>query len=640
MKSDTTTALQTTSACVMHKREDQFCVVNVLLGAGSQQTFISDWLVKELKLAPLRQIDMKVSAFLNTEESNLQLSEYEIVVKSTTNDQRKVITALGVPKICSELKNQSYQVAVEKYSFLQNLQLANQVYLDNTNIVLLIGADTYWELVTGETQRDTSCSLVAQKLIFGYLVSGPLMNDSSLKQVNPTRVIKFFCNQGNSLNEKIDKFCDLDTIGIKENKTSVYDGFISDIKFENSHYSVCLPFKENRLILPDNYQLSLNRLKNLKEQLDKTPHLLNEYDKIFHEYLKLGIIEEVQTQEDTGRVVYLPHKEVVKEDRSTTKLRIVFDDSAKYKDTMSLNDVLYKGPCLSTDLYSLLLKFPVHPVVLSAGIENAYLQININKEHRDYLRFLCYRNLKEESIIRYRLTRVIFGVTLSQFLLIGTVQTHAKKYENIDPEFARKVKKDFYVDDLNSGAKSTEGFEFYKKVKSRFSGGASFNIRKWWTNDPELRKLIHDYENRKIVNIERHVNREVPKYIKIVNSFNNENVLGLYWDHQRDVISLKIGEIFKEAVNIVPTKRNILSIIASVYDPICYLQPLVIMLRILFQEICKLNIKWDDNIGELVNKWNEIVKSLASSEIIYFKRCCYLHDIRDPVEQYYLHGFF
>ena len=63
------------------------------------------------------------------------------------------------------------------------------------------------------------------------------------------------------------------------------------------------------------------------------------------------------------------------------------------------------------------------------------------------------------------------------------------------------------------------------------------------------------------------------------------------------------------------------------------------MLKILFQEICKLNIKWDDNIGELVNKWNEIVKNLASSEMIYFKRSYYLHDILDPVEEYYLHGF-
>ena len=67
-------------------------------------------------------------------------------------------------------------------------------------------------------QRDKSCSLVAQKSIFGYLVSGPLMNDSSLKQVNPTHAMKIVCNQDNSLNEKIDKFWDLDTIGVKEMK--------------------------------------------------------------------------------------------------------------------------------------------------------------------------------------------------------------------------------------------------------------------------------------------------------------------------------------------------------------------------------------------------------------------------------------
>ena len=48
---------------------------------------------------------MEVSAFLNTVESNMKLSEYEIVVKSVCNDQRRVITATGVPKICNELKN-------------------------------------------------------------------------------------------------------------------------------------------------------------------------------------------------------------------------------------------------------------------------------------------------------------------------------------------------------------------------------------------------------------------------------------------------------------------------------------------------------------------------------------------------------
>ena len=122
------------------------------------------------------------------------------------------------------------------------------------------------------------------------------------------------------------------------------------------------------------------------------------------------------------------------------------------------------------------------------------------------------------------------------------MQTHANKYENVDPEFGRKVKKHFYVDDINNTARSTkEGFEIYIKIKSKFSE-VSFNIRKWRTKNPEWRKLIHDYENREVINIERHVNNEVPKYVNVVNSFNNKKVLGPYWDHQRDVISLKISD--------------------------------------------------------------------------------------------------
>ena len=62
------------------------------------------------------------------------------------------------------------------------------------------------------------------------------------------------------------------------------------------------------------------------------------------------------------------------------------------------------------------------------------------------------------------------------------------------------------------------------------------------------------------------------------------------------------------------------------------------MLKNISQEICKLNVKWGDNIRELVNKCDEI-ESIASSEIIYFKRCNYLHDIRDPEGKYCVHGF-
>ena len=89
-------------------------------------------------------------------------------------------------------------------------------------------------------------------------------------------------------------------------------------------------------------------------------------------------------------------------------MRTVFDACAKYKGTSPLNEVLYKGPCLNADLYSLLFKFRIYPIAIIADIEKAYLQISINEEHRDFVRFLWYSDFSEEIISKYRFTRVIF----------------------------------------------------------------------------------------------------------------------------------------------------------------------------------------------------------------------------------------
>ena len=374
--------------------------------------------------------------------------------------------------------------------------------------------------------------------------------------------MKIVCKKDNCLNENINQFWDLDTIRISDNETSVYGKFIDSMKFENDHYSVALPFKENCQMLADNYQLCLNRLQKWKERLSKTQQSPNEYNKVFDEYLNLWIMEKVKNKGMVGEVVYLLHKEVIKEDRLTTKLRIVFDESAKYKGKSSLNEVLYKGLCLNADLYSFLLKFQIYLIAITADIEKAYLQISINKEHRDFLWFLWYSNLSEEIISKYRFTRVIFGLTSSQFLLNGIVQSHGIKYEKIDLEFARKVKNHFYIDDLNTGVYSTEGFDFYKKMKVWFME-ANFNVRKQQMNDEDLCKLINLYEKNEGINSGVKMNN--------VHSVNNDKVLGLYWDHKKYIISLKINEVFKEAINIIPTNWNILSVIASVYNLVGYL---------------------------------------------------------------------
>ena len=161
---------------------------------------------------------------------------------------------------------------------------------------------------------------------------------------------------------------------------------------------------------------------------------------------------------------------------------------------------------------------------------------------------------------------------------------------------------------------------------------ANFNVRKWRTNNEEDQcKLINLYEKNEGVNSGVEMNN--------VNSINNDKVLGLYWNHKKDIISLKINKVVKKVINIIPTKRNILSVIASVYDPVGYLQPIVFKLKILFQKLCKSKLEWDDDIGILVNKWKEIVTSLTSSETVSFNRCFYPYDINDPIDKCYLHGF-
>ena len=81
VKNDSTILLQTASGCIMNITEDQFCAVNILLDTGSQQTFISNRVVNELKLKTFCKVDMGVTAFLHTKESKMKFNQYEIIVK-------------------------------------------------------------------------------------------------------------------------------------------------------------------------------------------------------------------------------------------------------------------------------------------------------------------------------------------------------------------------------------------------------------------------------------------------------------------------------------------------------------------------------------------------------------------------------
>ena len=84
---------------------------------------------------------------------------------------------------------------------------------------------------------------------------------------------------------------------------------------------------------------------------------------------------------------YLPHFPIVKLDKVTTKVRIVFDCSAKCEG-LSLNNIIHAGPKLQNELFDMLVWFRRNPVGLACDIKEMYLQIEIEEKDPPYLRIL------------------------------------------------------------------------------------------------------------------------------------------------------------------------------------------------------------------------------------------------------------
>ena len=373
---------------------------------------------------------------------NLNAQEYEIKIHSCTGDIVP-LKAIAVPKICDKIAGQIVKKAVKRHPFTQNLRLADDGSNPDVNIELLSGTGVCWKLISGEIKRDDRSGLVAINSSIGWLLSGPMRN----RDVNVNAISSDFTvmkiearvSEDKLLADEIHRFWDLDTVGIKEIENSVLENFMDNIRFEKGPCTVELPFKKRFLVLPDNYKLSWNRLQTLKRKINKKPELLKACDYVFKEQLKSDVIEEVGDSVETGNVMYLPHRAVIKNNKQSTKLRIVFDACAKLLGENSLNDVLYKGLCLTPLLDDMLLRFRAFPVAMVAAIEKAYLQINVAEKHRDFLRFLWFKDASAEvlEVCKLRFCRVIFGAAPSQFLLNGTIKKITEYYENVDPEFKK-----------------------------------------------------------------------------------------------------------------------------------------------------------------------------------------------------------
>ena len=232
------------------------------------------------------------------------------------------------------------------------------------------------------------------------------------------------------------------------------------------------------------------------------------------------------------------------------------------------------------------------------------------------------------EVAKNRFCLVTFGANFSQYLLNSVIRFHASKYKNVDKEFSEKVAKSFYVDDFNSTAKDISvGIGIFKKINLRFLD-ASFSVLKWKNSNPDLQTYFNKMENQFSPTSKIQANDKV-------------KVQGTVWDTISDHLVFSFENLIESSNHIIPTKRNLLILIAKFYDPIGLIQPIIIKLKVLFQEVCVTHADWDIEISEqLKDKFDFIVKFVKTVTAVKVSRC-YFYDIvpRDYIVSYELHGF-
>ena len=205
---------------------------------------------------------------------------------------------------------------------------------------------------------------MAQKTVFGWVLSGPVQDlENPILQAHHSDV---------EINSVLRKFWELEEMPFKKFLTPeekiCEEHFVKNhTRDQDGRFVVSLPFNSQVKNIGSSRDQAVSRLNQLERRFRKYPERKKQYVQFMKEYEQLNHMEKISPEEITKCPnYYLPHHFVVKEDSSSTKLRVVFDGSAKTNTGVSLNNALMVGPTIQDDLFTLLLRFRCHLIALKA----------------------------------------------------------------------------------------------------------------------------------------------------------------------------------------------------------------------------------------------------------------------------------
>ena len=576
-----TTVLLSTAQVLIKNSFNNFVEVRVLLDNGSMSHFATQKCVEALGLTKSKT-NLRVSCL-----GNVTLPLQGSVRATIANKEGTFIRDLEflvVERITEIIPSSPINIQIEG---MAHLRLADSSFNVPGEVDLLLGAPIFFELLKSGQIFPPKSELVFQNTVFGYVASG---------RVNVAKEAKLHCGlvREENLNLTLQKFWEIEEVEPQVNILKGKEHQICEDHFQKTHqrkddgrYIVEMPFKEDPSTLGDSKAVALKRLDSLWNRLGKDAEYLNLYKNFLSEYEKLGHMREVKSGDEPEVTYFMPHHGVYRPEKTSTKLRVVFNGSTLTNKGNSLNSIQLNGGVIQKDLYDHMLNFRKYKYAFTADIQKMYRMIEIAQNQRKLQRIL-WRESANAPVKIYELNTVTYGTVSAPFLAMRTLQQIAVDEGPNFPLAEPIIRNNFYMDDVLAGAETLSEVDDLKHQLTCALQSAGMELHKWRSNCPSLQTSSDsDYAFSD--------NEEV-------------KTLGVLWNCQRDTFVFKT-----DPQDGAITKRQVLSTIARIFDPLGLVGPVIAKAKMFLQSLWLLKIDWGDPLPEReVRDWSRFLTSLRT----------------------------
>ncbi|XP_049868956.1 uncharacterized protein LOC126368838 [Pectinophora gossypiella] len=573
--------LLSTALVKLYDADNREYIARALLDSGSTSCLMTEKLSQQLNL-PVTRINKNVLGINNVASHVGKMCR--VPMKSLNENFSVNLQCFVLPSITDNVPHR--QVNLSGIKIPSDLCLADPNFYAPASIDLIIGADIFWDIMGSQHIKLGEGKPTLHETRLGWIVAGPTNSGlvGSPLKCNFTKV--------DDIENRLTRFWQLEEVcpvspELSPEEKMCEAHFIKNTtRLNDGSFCVRIPLKENPDVLGDSCHRARHCFSSMERRLQGSFGQM--YRDFMSEYETLQHMSQLPVDKvEPNNAYFIPHHGVLRESSTTTKLRVVFNASSPTSSGVSLNSIQMVGPTVQDDLLSILLRFRLYKYVLSADVEKMYRTVLVHPDDR-HLQQIYWRADPSEPLKVYQLNTVTYGTASAPFLATRCLKQIGLECE--DKKVSEVILHDFWVDDLLTGGDDLHETKVLRERVTAELASARMHLRKWKSNEPEL------------------VPESAQSSVDLNIGSNEPNkVLGLGWDTQCDELHFPIGN----AISNVNTKRNMLSIISQIFDPLGLLAPCIISMKMLLQRLWLLKLNWDEQLPpEISVAWAEIIRQL------------------------------